>query len=117
MLTRVALLCLFMSSFVHAQRPAAAAPPATPAAGEGAAATRDQSADVLIKAIEVQKWYAQLADIAEVNEIRYTSAPPHKSQNPTAAGAKNPMIIHVMTFVPKNIDKTKKQPMIVFAHQ
>jgi len=27
------------------------------------------------------------------------------------------MIIHAMTFVPKNIDKTRKQPLIVFAHQ
>ena len=27
------------------------------------------------------------------------------------------MIIHAMTFVPKNLDKTKKQPLIVFAHQ
>ena len=78
---------------------------------------RDQGSDALLKALEVQKWYAQLGDLAEVNEIRYTSAPPHRAQNPTAPGAKNPMIIHAMTFVPKNLDKTKKQPLIVFAHQ
>ena len=72
---------------------------------------------MLVRAMEVQKWYSQLGDIAEVNEIRYTSAPPHKAQNPTAPGAKNPLIIHAMTFVPKSIDRTKKQPLIVFAHQ
>ncbi len=65
----------------------------------------------------MQKWYAQLSDIAEVNEIRYTSAPPHKPRNPTAPGAKNPLIIHAMTFVPKNLDRSKTHPLIVFAHQ
>jgi dipeptidyl aminopeptidase/acylaminoacyl peptidase len=120
MLLRIGLICVVVCSGVPAQRSGAAAPataaptPTTPAA---AGAARDQGSDVLVKALEIQKWYTQLGDIAEVNEIRYTSAPPHKPQNPTAPGAKNPMIIHAMTFVPKNIDKTKKQPLIVFAHQ
>jgi dipeptidyl aminopeptidase/acylaminoacyl peptidase len=123
MLLRIGLVCVAFCSAVQAQRggaPATATPatPAAPAAGEaGEAAARDQGSDTLIKAIEVQKWYAQLGDIAEVNEIRYTSAPRHKPPNPTGPGAKNPMIIHAMTFVPKNIDKTRKQPLIVFAHQ
>jgi dipeptidyl aminopeptidase/acylaminoacyl peptidase len=121
------LVWLVVSSVVHAQRGGAATPtvPTAPPAGAGAAtpaapaggAARDQGSDSLIKAMEVQKWYSQLGDIAEVTEIRYTSAPPHRAQNPTAPGAKNPMIIHAMTFVPKNLDKTKKQPLIVFAHQ
>ncbi|MBM3758615.1 MAG: S9 family peptidase [Acidobacteria bacterium] len=84
-------------------------PPTTP--------TRDHNADILMKALSIQKAYAQLGDIAEVGEIRYTSAPPHKPQNPTAPGAKNPLIIRALTFVPKNLDRTKKQPLIVFAHQ
>jgi len=67
--------------------------------------------------MEVQKWYAQLGDIADVEEIRYTSAPPHHPQNPTAPGARNPLIIHAMTFVPKHLDKSRKQPLVVFAHQ
>jgi dipeptidyl aminopeptidase/acylaminoacyl peptidase len=123
MLLRIGLVCVAFCSVVQAQRggaPATATPaaPAAPAGGEaGEAAARDQGSDALIKAIEVQKWYAQLGDIAEVNEIRYTSAPRHKPPNPTGPGAKNPMIIHAMTFVPKNIDKTRKQPLIVFAHQ
>src|ERR1035438_9009577 len=126
MLLRIGMLCAVFSSFVHAQRSGAAAPAAPSstvaaepaAAGEqNAGAARDQGSDAVIKALEVQKWYSQLGDIAEVNEIRYTSAPPHKPQNPTGPGAKNPLIIHAMTFVPKNIDQTRKQPLIVFAHQ
>jgi dipeptidyl aminopeptidase/acylaminoacyl peptidase len=125
MLLRIALVSAAMASLIGAQGGGAgAAPPAAPAAapqtapaGGGGGAGRDDGSDLLMKALEVQKWYAQLGDIAEVNEIRYTSAPPHKAQNPTAPGAKNPMIIHAMTFVPKNLDKNKKQPLIVFAHQ
>src|ERR1019366_6848069 len=134
MLLRIGLVCVVVSSVVHAQRSGAAAPAApsatvaaapsaevsgtAPVGGEqSAGAAGDQGSDVLIKALEVQKWYSQLGDIAEVNEIRYTSAPPHKPLNPTAPGAKNPLIIRAMTFVPKNVDKTKKQPLVVFAHQ
>jgi dipeptidyl aminopeptidase/acylaminoacyl peptidase len=132
MVIRIGLLCVVLSSLAPGQRsgasapapsasgggtPLAAAASAAAGSGQGAGAARDQGADILIKAIEVQKWYSQLGDIAEVNEIRYTSSPRHKPPNPTAPGAKNPLIIHAMTFVPKNLDKTKKQPLIVFAHQ
>jgi dipeptidyl aminopeptidase/acylaminoacyl peptidase len=127
MLLRIGLVCVAVCSFAYAQRggaaptPAAGAPgasaPDAGGGGAGAAAARDQGSDALLKALEVQKWYQQLGDIAEVNEIRYTSAPPHRAQNPTAPGAKNPMIIHAMTFIPKKLDKGKKQPLIVFAHQ
>jgi dipeptidyl aminopeptidase/acylaminoacyl peptidase len=138
MLPRIGFVLLVTATAVFGQRteaptpagqaasPAAASPgtgrSGTGAAGGGAAAAgpaapRDQASDVLMKAMEVDKWYRELGDIAEVSEIRYTSAPPHKPQNPTAPGAKNPLIIHAMTFVPKSIDRTKKQPLIVFAHQ
>jgi dipeptidyl aminopeptidase/acylaminoacyl peptidase len=136
MLLRTALACLLLSTLIHAQgsadtpaAPAAAtggrggasggggaATPAAGAAGAGAGGAA-QGSDTLIKALEIQKWYMQLGDIAEVDEIRYTSAPPHRASNPTAPGAKNPLIIHAMTFIPKNLDRTKKQPLIVFAHQ
>jgi dipeptidyl aminopeptidase/acylaminoacyl peptidase len=109
MLRRIGLLCALLSSSLHAQSSATA--PAPPPAA------RDHQADVLLKAVTNQKWYAQLGDIAEVNEIRYTSAPPDKPANPTAPGARNPLIIRAMTFIPKNLDKSKKQPLIVFAHQ
>jgi len=132
MLLRIGLVSVALCSMVQAQRGGGTAPstPAAPGAAVAAAvagtgggeagevgAARDQGSDALLKALEVQKWYAQLGDLAEVNEIRYTSAPPHRAQNPTGPGAKNPMIIHAMTFVPKTLDRTKKQPLIVFAHQ
>jgi hypothetical protein len=33
------------------------------------------------------------------------------------AGAGNPLIIRAYTFIPKNLDRAKQQPLIVFAHQ
>jgi dipeptidyl aminopeptidase/acylaminoacyl peptidase len=130
MVLRFGLACLAVCSCAYAQRGGGATPTAAPTSGApaapaapagggegGAAAARDQGSDAVLKALEIQKWYLQLGDIAEVNEIRYTSAPPHRAPNPTAPGAKNPMIIHAMTFIPKNLDRSKKQPLIVFAHQ
>jgi dipeptidyl aminopeptidase/acylaminoacyl peptidase len=131
MVLRISLVGILLSSVILGQRSGATPPAAGAATGagapaaatggagtaQGAGAARDQSSDILIKQLEIQKWYTQLGDIAEVNEIRYTSAPPHKPTNPTAPGAKNPLIIRAMTFVPKNLDKSKKQPLIVYAHQ
>jgi dipeptidyl aminopeptidase/acylaminoacyl peptidase len=120
MLLRIGVFCVGAACVLFAQRSGAPAAPSAAnaaAAPASAGAPRDQGSDALIKALEVQKWYAQLGGIAEVNEIRYTSAPRHKPPNPTAPGAKNPLIIHAMTFVPKNLDRTRKQPLIVFAHQ
>jgi len=91
---------------IFAQTPAPATPP-----------VRNHENDILLKALTIQKAHALLDDIAEVNEVRYTSAPPSKPQNPTAPGAKNPLIIHALTFIPKSLDKSKKHPLIVFPHQ
>jgi dipeptidyl aminopeptidase/acylaminoacyl peptidase len=83
----------------------------------GGAGTRNHENDIVLKALTKQKWHNQLGDIAEVSEIRYTSAPPHKPQNVTAPGAKNPLIIEAIVLIPKGLDRTKKHPFIVFPHQ
>jgi len=117
MLLRLGLA--FFSILISIAAQTAPAPPPTPPPTPLPVAPlpRDHNADILIKALTIQKAYAQLGDIAEVSEIRYTSAPPHKPQNPTAPGAKNPLIIRALTFIPKSLDRTKKHPFIVFAHQ
>jgi dipeptidyl aminopeptidase/acylaminoacyl peptidase len=114
---RILLVCFFILAALQAQTNGPAPAPAPAPARGGATPPHDHNSDTLIKALEIQKWYTELGDIAEVHEIRYTSNPPHHPQNPTAPGAKNPMIIRAMTFVPKNLDRKKKQPFIVFAHQ
>jgi dipeptidyl aminopeptidase/acylaminoacyl peptidase len=106
MLHPAGLLFLLLAQSQPATTPAAAAP-----------AARNHDNDILLKALANQKWRDQLSDIAEVTEIRYTSAPPHKPSNPTAPGARNPLIIHAVVFIPKTLDKSKKHPFIVFPHQ
>ena len=120
----IAFLLALATLPLPAQRNAATTPvppstgasaPTAPAATPGPAGLNPN--DTVLKALELQKWYTELGDIAEVDEIRYTGPPPHRPANPTAPGARNPLIIHAMTFVPKNLDRTKKQPFLVFAHQ
>ena len=69
-----------------------------------------------MKAIDDQAWFTRLGDIAEVDKVSYTSLPPHRVSNPTAPGARNPMIIRAFTFVPKKLDRARKHPLIVFPH-
>jgi len=93
-----------------AQRPAT---PATGAAQPSSQNTQDQ----VIKRVDDLLWFTRLADLADVDKIEYISAPPAHASNPKAPGALNPLIIHAYTFIPKNLDRSKKQPLITFAHQ
>ncbi len=62
-------------------------------------------------------WHIELGDIADVDKVEYTSLPAVHIGNPRAPGAGNPLIIRAYTFIPKNLDRSKPQPLIVFAHQ
>lgn len=73
--------------------------------------------DEVLKRVDDLMWHFDLGDIAEIDKIEYTSLPPVRIANPRAPGAGNPLIIRAYTFIPKNLDRTRKQPLIVFAHQ
>jgi dipeptidyl aminopeptidase/acylaminoacyl peptidase len=104
------LLCLLAP--VYSQdapappRPAAAAPSASP----------DGRFDEVLKAVDDLMWQTKLGDIADVDKVEYTSLPPHHAANPSAPGATNPLIIHAYTFIPKKLDRSHKQPLIVLIH-
>jgi dipeptidyl aminopeptidase/acylaminoacyl peptidase len=93
-----------------------------PAAASGQAArtapepSYDSRQDDLLKAIDDLQWQLKLGDIAVVDKVTYTSLPPRREPNPTAQGAGNPVIIRAYTFIPKNLDRSKKQPLIVLVH-
>src|SRR4051812_39186107 len=113
---RVSLLALALAFPLFAQPPAAT--PATPpgAAPPGAAAaTPPTGFDELMKHVDDLMWHTRLGDIAEVDKVEYTSLPPvHFAARP---GAGNPLIIRAYTFIPRNLDRSKQQPLIVFCHQ
>ena len=62
-------------------------------------------------------WHVMLDDIAHVDKVEYTSLPPARPGNARAPGATNPLIIRAYTFIPKNLDRSRKQPLLVFCHQ
>lgn len=74
--------------------------------------------DVLEKKIDDLLWFERVGDVAKIDKV-YIYGPPLRSEqepNPTAQGAGNPVKFWAYTFVPKNLDKSKKYPLIVFPH-
>lgn len=69
-----------------------------------------------MRRIDNVNWRLALTDVAEVDEVQYTSLPVAKPANPTGQGALNPLIIHALTFFPKGLDRSKPHPLIVFVH-
>jgi dipeptidyl aminopeptidase/acylaminoacyl peptidase len=92
----------------------AAAPAAAAAAGPAAQGNPN---DGVLKALDDVMWVQKLSDIADVDKVAYTSKPPAHILNKTGPGAGNPLIIHAYTFIPKKMDRSKKQPLLVLAHQ
>src|SRR5437773_2746872 len=71
---------------------------------------------LLARKIDEQMLCQALADIAVVDKVRYTGPPPRVAKNPTAPGAKNPVVIPAYTFLPKKYVAGQKLPLMVFAH-
>src|ERR1700734_932352 len=121
---RVAFLLPAAILVAFAQPPAPQATPPAPSTAPGAALATAAAPggggpdlDSVLKAVDDMMWQMKLGDIADVDKIEYTSLPPARIPNPKAPGATNPLIIRANTFIPKNLDRSKKQPLIVFAHQ
>jgi dipeptidyl aminopeptidase/acylaminoacyl peptidase len=97
-----------------------AQPPAAPAAAATAPpapAAQSSNLDEVLKKADDLMWHFVLGDIAAIDRVEYTSLPPAHVQNPKAPGATNPLIIRAYTFIPKGLDQSRKQPLIVFCHQ
>jgi dipeptidyl aminopeptidase/acylaminoacyl peptidase len=108
-----ALLCV--APILIAQTGTRAAAPAVnpiPATGQSANGQNDE----ILKSIDDLMWRLKLSDIAEVDKFAYTSLPPANERNPTAQGAGNPMIVYAYSLIPKKLDRTKKNPLIVYVH-
>lgn len=72
--------------------------------------------DVLEKTIDDLLWYQKVGDVADIDKVYITGPPLWKEENPNAQGAGNPVKFWTYVFVPKNIDRSKKHPLIVFPH-
>jgi dipeptidyl aminopeptidase/acylaminoacyl peptidase len=70
----------------------------------------------LARKVDELMLFRRLEDLAVVDKVRYTGPPPRVVRNPTAPGAKNPVIVPAYTFLPKKYLSEKKLPLLVFVH-
>ena len=68
----------------------------------------ENDSDHLAKLSDDVLWHLELSDIAEVRTFRYTGLP--------SGDSTNPMILYAYSFIPKNLGRTKKAPLIVLVH-
>jgi dipeptidyl aminopeptidase/acylaminoacyl peptidase len=71
---------------------------------------------LLARKIDEQMLIQTLSELAQVDRVRYTGPPPRVAKNPTAPGAKNPVVIPAYTFLPRKYHAGQKLPLMVFAH-
>src|SRR5438105_2479418 len=112
----IAVLVFPLAAQVAPQQAPAPAQTQPPAQAQSGAPTNAGNDEVL-KRVDDLMWRLSLGDIANIDKIEYTSLPPVRIPNPKAPGASNPLIIRAYTFIPKNLDRSKTQPLIVFCHQ
>lgn len=72
--------------------------------------------DVLEKTIDDVLWFQRLGDYAYIDKVFLTGPPLAQEKNPTGQGAGNPVKLWSYIFIPKNIDYSKKYPLMVLPH-
>ena len=100
-----------------AQQPPAPSRDSGPPANRAGSRATGLGNDEVLKRVDDLMWHVMLDDIAHVDKVEYTSLPPARPGNARAPGATNPLIIRAYTFIPKNLDRSRKQPLLVFCHQ
>ncbi|OFX21430.1 MAG: peptidase S9 [Bacteroidetes bacterium GWA2_31_9b] len=72
--------------------------------------------DVIEKNIDDVLWFNKVGDVAFIDKCYIYGPPLAKEENPTAMGAGNPVKFWTYIFIPKDIDPSKKYPLIVLPH-
>ncbi|MEO1078041.1 MAG: alpha/beta fold hydrolase [Pseudomonadota bacterium] len=85
---------------------------------ERQAETMKHSLDRLSRQVDDLMFFQRLGDVATI-DIAWITGPPRTDQqepNATAQGAGNPFRFWSYVFVPRNLDRTKPQPLLVLPH-
>jgi dipeptidyl aminopeptidase/acylaminoacyl peptidase len=72
--------------------------------------------DELEKIMDDVFWFHRVGDVAFVDKVRIVGPPRWKEPNPTAMDAGNPVKFYSYVFIPRNLNRSKKAPLIVFPH-
>ncbi len=76
----------------------------------------DHRLDQLAKSVDDILWYDKIGDVATIEKVFITGPPPAHVKNPTAMGAKNPLKFWTYIFAPRNLDRSKKYPLLILPH-
>jgi dipeptidyl aminopeptidase/acylaminoacyl peptidase len=72
--------------------------------------------DVLQLQVDDLMFFNRLGDVAEIELVSFTGPPPRNTPNPTAQGAGNPLGLRAYVFIPRDLDRNAKHPLIVQVH-
>jgi dipeptidyl aminopeptidase/acylaminoacyl peptidase len=72
--------------------------------------------DQIDKAIDDLAWFNRLGDVAYIDKVFITGPPKANVKNPDAMGANNPIRFYTYIFIPRDIDPSKKYPLLVLPH-
>ena len=72
--------------------------------------------DKLEKQLEDLLWQQKVGDVAIIDKVYITGPPKANVENPTAMGVGNPLKFWTYVFIPKDIDPSKKYPLLVLSH-
>ena len=72
--------------------------------------------DKIEKQLEDVLWQQKVGDVAIIDKVYITGPPKANVENPTAMGVNNPLKFWTYVFIPKNIDSSKKYPLLVLPH-
>ena len=61
-------------------------------------------------------WYKKVGDVAQIDKVLIYGPPSANVKDPKAMGANNPILFNTYVFIPKDVDRSKKYPLIVFPH-
>lgn len=72
--------------------------------------------DVLEKAIDDIQWHMDVGDVAYIDKLFMAGPPPRGADRATTLNETNPIKFWTYVFIPKDIDPSKKYPLLVFSH-
>lgn len=72
--------------------------------------------DVLEKSIDDVRWFHRVGDVAYVDKVFMAGPPSARGVNSTVLSERNPIKFWAYVFIPKDIDPSKKYPLLVFPH-
>ncbi len=72
--------------------------------------------DILKKLSDDILWFDRVGDMAHIDKVYITGPPPQVVKNPDATGARNPLKFYCYVFIPRQLDYSKKYPLIILPH-